>query len=202
MRARSPVLIVTAVLAAGALLLAVKWLGSSRPATQAEVETTALELRDGRLCLKGQTNPYTGVMVEFYPGRALKSRSVLANGQLHGPSEGFYTNGQREVLEPFNAGVSHGTRLKWHPSGARLSEASIVQGKLHGLFRRWHENGQLAEEITLSNGAPTGLSTAYYPSGFLKAQARVQDGRPLEQKSFEDGQTRTPTPASGPATPP
>jgi len=153
-----------------------------------EVPRAQLELRSSRLFRTGTTNSFTGRMVEHYPDGALRSRSAVTNGLLHGLSEGWHTNGLLQVTEHFKEGVSHGLRTKWHLNGVKQSEASIVDGQLQGLFRKWHDNGTLAEQIELVNNQPEGVALAYFPSGSIKTRAVMQNGRPVEQKSWQDGE--------------
>lgn len=168
--------------------------GCSRPEPPAppEVPRSSLLLKDGRLHRPAQSAPFTGTVVEYYsPGR-LQSRSVVSNGLLHGLSEGWHTNGVRQVAEHFVNGVSEGLRVKWYPGGAKLSEAAIAGGKLNGTFRRWHENGRLAEQIELRDDQPHGESVAYYPSGCVKARVRLERGQPVATETFKDGEVPGP----------
>lgn len=151
---------------------------------------TNLVLVAGRLCLSGESNAFTGLMLEHSADGALRSRSSVSNGLLHGISEGWHTNGQLQVTENFKEGVSHGLRTKWHPNGTRLSEAVIVDGKLHGPFRRWSESGAPAERAEFVSGQPNGIAVAYFASGFLKTRAKMKDGKVLEQTSWKDGEHR------------
>jgi hypothetical protein len=151
-----------------------------------EVPRANLELRDSRLYRVGETIPFSGLMVDFYESGALKSRSAVTNGLLQGLSQGWHTNGQLQVTEHFQEGVSHGVRAKWYESGARKSEGLIVEGQFHGTWRRWHENGALAEQIESDHGNPHGTSLAYYPSGQIKARATFQNGKMVEQKFWKD----------------
>jgi hypothetical protein len=156
------------------------------------VPRAELEPRLGRLFRHGQSNAFSGIMIESYPHGSLRSRSQISNGILHGTVEGWYTNGQLEVRESFVNGMSHGTRTKWYPNGTQLSLAMISEGKIQGTFQRWHENGTLAERIEMRDGNADGLSQAYYPSGYLKAQARLVDGKPMTQRSWADGEAKLP----------
>jgi antitoxin component YwqK of YwqJK toxin-antitoxin module len=160
------------------------------PAASVEVSRTNLVLDEGRLHRAGQPGMFTGFMVEHSASGALRSRSAISNGLLHGLSEGWYTNGQLQVTEHFREGVSHGLRTKWAASGAKISEASIVDGKLHGTFRRWHENGVLSEQVEFVAGQPQGTSLAYFPSGFLKARVTLLDGKPADQAFWRDGEVK------------
>ncbi len=180
-----------------ALLALALWLRAPRSAPVAgpvEVPRAELEVRDGRICRRGDAAPFTGVMVEFYPDGARLSRSEVVAGRLHGLSEGWYPDGQLQVREHFVRGVSHGERVKWHANGATQSVAVIVEGQLHGPFRRWHENGALAEELTMNRGQPDGLARAFYPSGHLKSRVRLENGRVVEQQFWPEGAQRADDP--------
>jgi len=159
--------------------------GNGRPL---ELLRAELNLLNGRLHRLGDTNAFSGLMIERYPDGVLQSRTAVVEGLLHGLSEGWFTNGLLQVREQFTRGVSHGLRAKWYPSGKRLSEARIVDGRFEGTFRKWHENGPLAEQIEFNNGQPAGVSLAYFRSGFLKARARLEAGKVVEQQFWKDGE--------------
>src|SRR5262245_11783085 len=157
-----------------------------------EVHRKNLEARAEGWRVPGETKAFNGFLLDTYEDGALKSRSAVSNGLLHGLSQGWHTNGQQQVEEHFVAGTSHGLRTKWHPNGQKLSEVSIVSGKLQGTFRSWHENGVPAEEVELMDGQPEGLSRAYFPSGFLKSQVMLRNGKVVEQQFYKDGEYREP----------
>ncbi len=152
-----------------------------------------LTRREGRLYAPGASAPFIGWMVEHYPDAVLKSKSLVSNGLLSGVSEGWFTNGVLQIREHFVEGTSEGPVLKWHASGAKLSEGTARRGQLEGTFRRWHENGQLAEELVLQAGQPDGLARSWFPSGSLKAEVTLKSGQVLTQKFWKDGE-RTPEP--------
>jgi antitoxin component YwqK of YwqJK toxin-antitoxin module len=149
-----------------------------------------LRFRDGRWLWTGESRPFTGVMVDAYDSGVVKSRAAVSNGLLEGLSEGWFTNGQRQVQETFRAGVSHGLRTKWHANGRKMSEGLVVNGKLEGIFRRWSEDGSLSEEIEMKDGAANGISRAYHADGSLRALARVENGRALDQRFWPPGERR------------
>lgn len=145
--------------------------------------------KDGRWFHLGATNPFSGLMVDYYPGDvALRSRCQITNGLLCGIAETWYTNGQLEVREHYQEGMSGGLREKWYPDGNKLSQATIVEGKVTGTFRRWYDNGKLAEQIEMKHGLADGVAWAYFPSGCLEAQILMKDGRVLDRKEFKEGQ--------------
>ena len=176
------------IIAAGLVCFQVFRPRSPKPAPLREVLREELVLREGRLYRTNESEPFTGDLVERYPGGVVKSRSALVAGLLEGVSEGWYTNGHIQVREYFKTGVSDGLRRKWYEDGKLLSEGMIRGGEHHGTFRRWHENGQLAETVEMNRGHPDGTSLAYYPSGFLKARAQLKNGQVLDQKFWNDGE--------------
>jgi len=153
-----------------------------------EAPRRQMEQREGRWGRIGDSNVFTGVIVDIGANGAVLSRVAVSNGLANGWCEMYYTNGQMSVREGFKNGVSDGLRQKWFENGRKMSEALIVNGKVSGLFRRWYENGQLAESIQMRDGQPDGLAWAYYPSGFAKAEITSQNGRTLQRNSWKDGQ--------------
>lgn len=176
----------------GLCAIALAGCSQTEPPALPEVPRASLVLKDARLHRPAQAASFTGTVVEHYAPKQLQSRSVVSNGLLHGLSEGWHTNGVRQVAEHFVNGVSEGVRVKWYPSGAKLSEATIVGGKLHGPFRRWHENGRLAELIEVRDDQPHGESLAYYPSGCLKVRVRLERGQSVATETFKDGEVPAP----------
>jgi len=155
-----------------------------------ELNRTNLMRLQNHWCVLGQTNPFTGVMLEFYPGGARMSRSVISNGLLNGLSEGWFTNGQIQIQETYHDNLSDGLRTKWYPNGKKLSESAIVQGKLEGIFRHWHIDGSLAEEIPMHAGRQEGVGHAYYPSGYLAEEVEVRAGQVIHKATFKPGERK------------
>ena len=175
-------------LAAGIFFGIVAWLYLTlTPSQPVEQDRSALEHRDGHWFYKGQSNLFSGLLVEHYTNGFPKMRISIVDGLPNGWSEGWHTNGQMQVREFFHAGVADGLRTKWYPSGAKMSEAEIRSGKLHGKFRRWHKDGTLAEEMDMVEGEPDGVAYAFHPSGYVKAIASLKNGELLERKEFADG---------------
>jgi antitoxin component YwqK of YwqJK toxin-antitoxin module len=164
-----------------------------------EATPGSLALREGKWYRQGGVEPFSGILSDYYPDGSRKSRSLVSHGFLEGLSEGWHTNGQKQVTEFYRAGVSHGIRTKWYPSGKKLSEVTVVHGKLEGTFSRYYEDGSLAESITLKDGLPNGPSSSYYPSGFLKAEAQLDSGKVIQQKFWNDRERTSPTLSSLPA---
>lgn len=185
------------VLLVGALAVAVAagwWTWLRGPAPLPEKPLADLVKVEGRFLLRNDTNQsFTGWVIEHYGSGALRSRSKVFAGRLEGPSEGWHTNGVRQVEEHFVGGVSEGLVTKWHANGVKFSEGTSRAGKYEGTFRRWHTNGVLAEELNLVAGEPHGVARSWFPSGSPKAEATLEHGRVVKQQFWKDGE-RLPEP--------
>ena len=160
------------------------------PTAMPELNRTNLVRSQDLWFPKGSTNPFTGILVDFYPGGGRMSRSAVSNGQLAGLSEGWFTNGQQQVRESYRTNVADGPRTRWYPDGHKLSEAVIVAGKIQGQFRRWHQDGSLAEEISMRDGQPEGVGRVYYPSGYLQLEEERHNGQVIRRQEWQDGETK------------
>ena len=184
--------VVLMVILLGAGWLVLRWRTKApAPAPRlVEVARTNLVLQTNGWYARGQTNLFYGILVDYYPGGRVMSRSVVSNGLLEGLSEGWYTNGQLQVRETYRANYSDGTRTRWFANGNKLSEATVLHGKINGLYRRWYEDGKLAEEIPMKDGQIDGEGRAYYPSGYVKATVKYQAGKVVQQQSWKDGEQK------------
>ena len=159
-----------------------------------------LKKEENGLHFKSTGELFTGYLTEYYPvsktnqlqqvqdgGSQLKSRSVVRGGKLNGLSEGWYSDGQQQVVEIFVDGKSHGVRVKWHRNGWKSAEDAIENGELNGPCRKWHDNGQLAEEMTMVAGQADGRARSWHPDGSQKAEVLLEKGKVVKQQFWEEG---------------
>ncbi|HIG40231.1 MAG TPA: hypothetical protein EYQ14_06760 [Gammaproteobacteria bacterium] len=159
-----------------------------------------LKKEENGLHFKSTGELFTGYLTEYYPvsktnqlqqvqdgGSQLKSRSVVRGGKLNGLSEGWYSDGQQQVVEIFVDGKSNGMRVKWHRNGWKAAEDSIEHGELNGVCRKWHDNGQLAEEMAMVDGQADGQARSWHPDGSQKAEVLLRKGKVVEQQFWEEG---------------
>jgi antitoxin component YwqK of YwqJK toxin-antitoxin module len=163
-----------------------------------EVPRSDLVLSDGRRVRAGTTTAFTGVIVEHYTSGAVKSRTVVSSGVLHGISEGYHTNGVMQMREHFRNRLSDGPREKWYLSDKKMAEAMIQGGKLNGLFGRWDEARVLVEEIQLRDDKPDGVALAFHPDGSIKARVKMQGSTVIERGELRtDEMPATQSPRAG-----
>jgi antitoxin component YwqK of YwqJK toxin-antitoxin module len=156
--------------------------------TVIEYDKAELERRDDGLYVIGSTNAFSGIMIERYKEDGLKSRSEFVDGQLHGTSEGFFPQGQRQILEHFVKGVSSGIRSRWYTNGTMQSEGLIVNGEFSGGYKRWYQSGLVAEDMLFQDGKPDGISRAWYESGSLKSLVNMKMGEVVSRETWDDGE--------------
>lgn len=174
---------------------------STRAVAEAEATETGpasvarfrLEQRVGRFYRPHEATPFTGWVTDHFKDGAVSLRSAVAYGQLHGLSEGRFTNGVVELSEYFSHGLPDGTRTTWHPNGKKRSEGRLVAGKQEGTYRQWTEQGTLVAEADFKDGKPHGISRAWHPSGCLKAEALMKHGEVVTRHFYPDGERREPT---------
>lgn len=181
---------ITAALVAVLLGALVGWRTAMQPARPSEAALDALETRDGRLVWKGTTRRFDGRLVSHDADGRLRTASEVRDGQLHGLSEGWHTNGVLQIREPFVRGVADGVRTKWREDGTRESEASVRNGKIDGRFVRWNAAGTRTEEAYFQAGVPSGEARAWHPDGSLSSWCRLEQGRVVESKSWPPGECR------------
>lgn len=162
-----------AMLAVAALLL----LPKAREARLSEMET-----RDGLIYVRGESAPFRGGVLDFYPSGKQLSLTPVNNGKVEGWSVGWFESGRMEVRESFKDGVSDGTRTRWYPNGQVRSVAYIRHGNIEGLFREWHENGKLQREVVMKNGKPNGRADSWTSAGKPSESFTYAGGVLLAQK--------------------
>lgn len=156
-----------------------------------------LENKAGQFFRPGSIVPFTGWLTEHAPDGAMRLKTAVLDGRLHGLSEGWATNGTLELRESFHRGLPHGLRMTWHANGQKRSEGRVIFGQQQGVYRQWTETGALAAEADFKNGKPHGLSRAWHPSGCLKAEALMNHGEVVTRHFYPDGAQREPTLLAG-----
>ena len=165
----------------------------AQPRYQATVSRGELIVRSGRYYRSGSSTAFTGWMLDRFPDGTVSLRTSVMNGRLNGISEGWYTNGVRQLEEYFKEGVADGIRSTWHANGELRSEGGVRSGLQEGGYRQWDEKGNLLVEAEFAEGKPDGLSLARFPSGYLKAEALMRHGEIVTRRTYVDSVQLQPT---------
>lgn len=96
------------------------------------LEGDRLVERDGLWYEVDAGEPFTGTMVEYWPGGGKQAEAELVGGRVHG-----------KVTE-------------WYEDGRKASETEYREGELHGKAVGWDENGQKQAVVEFSAGEEVG----------------------------------------------
>ena len=122
----------------------------------------------------------------------LIEKSNYVNGQLNGPYETWYENGQQWAKSNFVNGKRHGPYERWYKNGEQWEKSNFVNGQLDDLYKVWYENGQLEEKSNWRNWEKHGLCQRWYENGQLEQESNWHNGEKhgLYQSWYENGDLR------------
>ncbi len=96
--------------------------------------------RDGLWYETGSSEPFTGTMVEYWPGGGKKAEIELVGGRVHGKMTEWYEDGGKASETEYHEGELHGTAVGWDEEGRKLAEVEFSGGEEVGR-REWDEEG-------------------------------------------------------------
>ena len=91
------------------------------------VSQTDLEYIEGRYCLRGTQQPYSGVAEVYHENGQLARRSEYLNGQLHGADNAWYADGLPQYRLRHLLGVPQGFGSVWYAPAARNLPTSSMR---------------------------------------------------------------------------
>jgi antitoxin component YwqK of YwqJK toxin-antitoxin module len=105
----------------------------------------------------GKTEPFTGVMIDYFPNSSKVEQSVE------------YVNGKLKV---------GGYSRRYNLNDRLLEETQNGKnGDPDGSYLAWYEDGQIEMSGSYRRGNYNGIWTAYYPSGKMKYINRYNEGK-------------------------
>ncbi len=143
--------------------------------TLKEVTENDVKFGDDFITLDNATNePFTGVVVKYYPDGKIESKQPYKNGKVHGTYISWDTNGQmRNCFEyindrrgklkcwyangnlfidtDMNEGVGQGYQIVYYATGEKWSEWRWDHEKGTHTLKEWLRNGRLVAEGTFEN---------------------------------------------------
>jgi antitoxin component YwqK of YwqJK toxin-antitoxin module len=165
------------------------------------VNSRQLELRDGRRCVPGETEPFTGVAFSYWDNGREQSECNYKNGVAghsinwneHGGKSGeahyieptdqresiaWYDNGQIDHVWRYRDGKQDGPQEHWYKHGQKNYEWQWAEGKKHGPWIGWYENGQKDYQGNYASDKRDGVWSWWYENGQLSRQSTYVDGKP------------------------
>jgi len=96
---------------------------------------------------------------EYYMNDHLISVMHYENGLLHGPSRGYYENGQLACELNYKYDQKDGTKILYNQDGSIENSIDFKNGKIHGSYKSYsNKNGELLFEIKYNESVPCDLS--------------------------------------------
>ncbi len=135
MKATGVVLALIAVLAAA---------GCATTKEPAAVSGEYLVERDGLWYEAASEEPFSGVMVEYWPGGEKKVEAELIDGRVHGRLTEWDEDGQLASQVEYRDGELHGEAVAWYENGQKLAEVEFIDGE-EVSRREWDEEGNPIE---------------------------------------------------------
>lgn len=101
--------------------------------------------------LKGEAQPFTGILVTHHD------------------------NGQKESEESYRNGIRSGWCRYWHPNGKLAERCYQLNGAVNGKNEEWYENGQRKSLAFARDNQIFGECTEWHANGNLKCKSWTDD---------------------------
>ena len=118
------------------------------------VKEEELIKKNGLWYLRGTTNLFTGMELDYH------------------------TNGIVKLQMTFTNGLPYGTNTVWHLNGNKQTEGEFADGKRNGLWRMWFDNGKPDKVGTFVNGKPDGLQVFWHTNQVKAVEWEYKEGMP------------------------
>ena len=106
----------------------------------------------GILYALGDSEPYTGSIIDYHP------------------------NGVKSYKVEVKQGVPQGAATEWYKSGQKMTETKLENGKVAGIIKGWYRSGKKEYEMPIKNGEIDGIGIEYYENGAKKSEAPYVKG--------------------------
>lgn len=168
MRARGS-LSLAAVFCAGLL-----WLAGCRVEAVTRGPGDGLASRRGVL-YRGK-EPFTGLVIDTFPGGRTASRASYLRGRKHGVEHAYYPDGAPRWTREYFRGEKEGLHAGWWENGNRMFENRFRAGEYEGEAREWYADGKPARTLHYAHGVESGMQRAWRPNGTVYANYEARDG--------------------------
>ena len=123
------------------------------------INVSETEKRNRIIYVIGESQPYTGNVVEYYKNGQKKAEYYLVNGRPSGLSIMYYNNGKKKLECTINSDDTSFTGIKmegkvteWYENGQKKSEYYLKDNVIEGNKTVWDEGGDITSQQTYKNG--------------------------------------------------
>ncbi|MBL8995252.1 MAG: toxin-antitoxin system YwqK family antitoxin [Spirochaetia bacterium] len=146
------------------------------PENQA-LDATNAGFRLDRGFLFFHNKPFTGQVVEKYPGGNLKSRTSYQTGKRFGTAETWYPTGGKDAVRYYKNGEKEGTHEAWWPNGQLRFRYFFRNGETEGDQWEWYSNSAPATHFQYRKGHEAGPQVAWRENGKPYINLVITNGR-------------------------
>ncbi len=145
--------------------------------TSCEKEVNRSQLVERNNLLLDRGKAFTGKSIQYFDGTSnIQSSTSYRMGKRHGEYKLFYENGQLELKEVNEDGLTEGVSIRYDQNGNKLVELNYSKGKRNGICKIFYEDGQVQEEGEFVNNDLTCLSKRWHENGNQQGEGRLVAG--------------------------
>lgn len=118
-----------------------------------------------------------GNYISYYEDGVTYEISTYNNGKFTGTRKLHYPDGKTEILETYNEkGELHGPYQTYFKNGQLNTSKNYTHNVLEGEVSVYYENGQLKEKVLFKNNEENGPFTEYFPNGKIQWKGSYLNG--------------------------
>lgn len=132
----------------------------------------------GRVFKTGDTVPFTGKAVWYYPDGKPRQETLFEDGREHGEERLWHENGERAGQSFYVQGFLEGVSMQWYDRDSlKESQVNFSKGKKDGVETIWYPNGQERSVVNYHSGKRHGEAAGWYEDGNKEWMAHWRDDR-------------------------
>ena len=162
----------------GGVLAIIIALGTGCSGDKDKVEffsTDQLLLSEGKFYALGESEPYSGMMVDWHDNGQKQYEVQMVAGVAQGKAVEWFENGQKMTEVTLKDGAPMGTLTGWHSNGARQFEMPLHAGQPHGLLTEYDTGNRLLNTTRYVSGLREGAATGYDVEGQKTWESNYRD---------------------------
>ena len=140
------------------------------------VKLEELIKKNGLWYLRGTTNLFTGMELDYHTNGLFKLQMTFTNGLPYGTNTVWHLNGKKQAEGKFADGKRNGLWRMWFDNGKPDRVGTFVHGKPDGLQVFWHTNQVKAVEWEYKKGMPHGKIKRFHQNGQLEQEGLYDMG--------------------------
>ena len=167
-----------------------------------EVTSEKLTVRGGLFYVKGDKEPFNGMVMDYHEDGSKYLEWPFVNGKRHGMHIWYGDDGQISTEAPYVNGKEHGMKIHYYKDGSKSSETLYVDGNANGTGIKYRQDGSKERETVYVNvkhkkqsevwyredgskwkemrydmGQHNGIPTYYDENGIKKEEPPMVDGK-------------------------